>query len=289
MARSHHKQRQHLPWHGDATTKNSCASMVQRKWMSQLLFSNDPSIDQYNAVPIFCHCFVMDHRDDIRCETAAARGDLEALKQARCDGCPWDERTCSSAAGGDHLDVLQWARQNNCPWDSGTCCEAAEGGHLEVLQWARQNGCPWGSWTCARAALGGHLEVLQWAHKNGCGWDSWTCSWATRGGQLEVLKWACENGCPWDSRTCHWAASEGHVEILRWALKNGCEWDGISNILFDKVETLQLAYEHRVPYNISCRIRTNEECSAFFEGDYGEAWRNGDFGLPHYWKCYGIK
>ena len=51
------------------------------------------------------------------CSQWARTGDLEGLKVARQNGCPWNERTCAGAAQGGHLPVLQWARQNGCPWD----------------------------------------------------------------------------------------------------------------------------------------------------------------------------
>jgi len=105
------------------------------------------------------------------CSQRAQDGDLEGLKAARQNGCPWDEGTCTFAAEGGHLPVLQWARQNGCPWEEETCSGAAYGGHLSVLQWARQNGCPWNEETCASAAEGGHLPLLQWARQNGCPWE----------------------------------------------------------------------------------------------------------------------
>ena len=77
------------------------------------------------------------------CSQLALNGDLEGLKAARQNGCPWNTWTCSAAAYEGHLPVLQWAQQNGCPWDEATCSGAALNGHLHVLQWARQNGCPW--------------------------------------------------------------------------------------------------------------------------------------------------
>ena len=52
-----------------------------------------------------------------------------------------DERTCTSAALEGNLEVLKWAREQGCPWDEATC--AAKGGHFAVLKWAREQGCPW--------------------------------------------------------------------------------------------------------------------------------------------------
>ena len=60
-----------------------------------------------------------------------------------------------------NLEVLKWARANGCPWDEGTCAEVARNGHLEVLKWARAQRCPRGAGTCALTARGRHLEVLQ--------------------------------------------------------------------------------------------------------------------------------
>ena len=123
-----------------------------------------------------------------------------------------DSFLCVAAARSGQLEELKWARANFCPWDEETCCHAALGGHLEMLKWAIENGCPWDEETCCHAALGGHLDVLKWAIENGCPWDAGTCAYAAKGGHLEVLKWARENGCPWDEYTRQRAASRGYVE-----------------------------------------------------------------------------
>ena len=81
------------------------------------------------------------------------------------------ENVGGSAASGGDLEMLKWARENDCPWDKQTCADAAMGGHLEVLKWARENGCPWDERTCAFAAEGGHLEMLKWARENDCPWN----------------------------------------------------------------------------------------------------------------------
>ena len=47
------------------------------------------------------------------------------------------------AAKHGQLEILKWARANGCPWgNEKTCAFAAKGGHLAVLKWARENGCP---------------------------------------------------------------------------------------------------------------------------------------------------
>ncbi|CAB9521857.1 ankyrin repeat protein [Seminavis robusta] len=50
--------------------------------------------------------------------------------------------TCAFAAGHGQLEILKWARENGCPWNEDTCEMASSGGYLEVLKWAREHGCP---------------------------------------------------------------------------------------------------------------------------------------------------
>lgn len=67
----------------------------------------------------------------LRC---AENGDLDMLKFARENGCPWDEKTCMLAAENDNLDVLKWARENGGPWDESKCTFAAASCRLKILQ-----------------------------------------------------------------------------------------------------------------------------------------------------------
>ena len=104
-------------------------------------------------------------------ECAASCGQMESLKFAHENGCPWHVRVCRYAAGAGHLECLKFARENGCPWDATTCATAASWGRLESLKYAHENGCPWDEETCTRAAWGGHLECLKYAHENGCAID----------------------------------------------------------------------------------------------------------------------
>ena len=53
------------------------------------------------------------------------------------------EETCSYAAeDGDDLECLKYAHENGCPWNEETCAIAAQNGHLECLKYAHDNGCP---------------------------------------------------------------------------------------------------------------------------------------------------
>ena len=106
------------------------------------------------------------------------------------------EKIMEEIAKSGDLDIMKWARSQGCPFGRWTCAYAAKAGHLELLKWARSQGCRWDIWTCMYAAEGGHLELLKWARSQGCPWDEDTCSYAARGGHLELLKWARSQGCP---------------------------------------------------------------------------------------------
>lgn len=167
------------------------------------------------------------------CAEAARGGHFEMLKWAHAHGAPMDAFTCDGAAKGGHLDILQWARTHGAAWTgtasngtlhADTCAAAARGGYLKILQWARANGCPWDERACAYAVAGGQLETLRWLLANGCPWDEWSCYNAVKTGNLELLQWVRASGCLWSERVCSLAARHGHLEILQWARKNGCPW-----------------------------------------------------------------
>ena len=57
---------------------------------------------------------------------------LETLKSARANDCPWDEWTCYFAADYGHLEVLRWARANGAPLDEDTRRLTASKGYVET-------------------------------------------------------------------------------------------------------------------------------------------------------------
>jgi len=73
-----------------------------------------------------------------------------------------EPKYCASAAAAGQLDALRWAREHDCPWDDWTCAYAAAGGHLEVLQWARAHSCPWDGRTVAAPRHGRGGEPIQY-------------------------------------------------------------------------------------------------------------------------------
>lgn len=161
------------------------------------------------------------------CSAIARLGNLELLKWAREQGCPWDSSTCSAAARSGNLGMLQWLREdeNDCPWDEDTCLSAAKGGFVEVLKYAYENGCPAHSYECEFAAEGGHREVLEWSQQENrqytFKWSHWTCAVAAGAGHLELLQWLRANKCKWNWRTVDLARKGGHMDIVNWAEDNG--------------------------------------------------------------------
>jgi hypothetical protein len=67
-----------------------------------------------------------------------------------------------------NLEVLKWARENGCPWDWKTCAYAATSGRLDALKWARENGCPWSEDVYHNALRHEHSDILEWLKSNGC-------------------------------------------------------------------------------------------------------------------------
>jgi hypothetical protein len=46
----------------------------------------------------------------------AAMHSLDALHRVRCMGFPWNEQVCVIAACSGDLDMLRYAHENGCPW-----------------------------------------------------------------------------------------------------------------------------------------------------------------------------
>jgi hypothetical protein len=68
---------------------------------------------------------------------------LECLRYAHENGCPWNARTCTFAAISGNIDCLKYAHENNCPWNEETTNAAAEFGNVDCLKYAIENGCNW--------------------------------------------------------------------------------------------------------------------------------------------------
>ena len=80
-----------------------------------------------------------------------------------------------------NINLLKYAHKNGCPWGKDTCKFAAKNGHLD-----------WNNITIKKiinATSNGQLECLKYAHENGCQWDKNTCSHAAEKGHLECLKY----------------------------------------------------------------------------------------------------
>lgn len=100
------------------------------------------------------------------CPVAAFHGHLRALQLARSVQRQW-LNTCEAAAACGNLDVLKWARSQGCPWDYTTCLAAARNGHLHVLIWARAEGCRWKKSVFQGALDHYNHHINKWMLQNG--------------------------------------------------------------------------------------------------------------------------
>jgi hypothetical protein len=90
---------------------------------------------------------------------AVLRGNLECLKYAHENGCPWHERVCEAAAARGYLDCLKYllssffsplpllilifryAHENGCQWTEKTSLAAKAYSKFECLKYALDHGC----------------------------------------------------------------------------------------------------------------------------------------------------
>ncbi|AJF97612.1 ankyrin repeat protein [Pandoravirus inopinatum] len=115
-------------------------------------------------------------------------GRLECIVYARANGCPANNTPCYMAAARGDLDGLRQAREAGCPWDACVTVAAAGGGHRACLYYAHQQGCEWSKRVCVLAAARGALKILTYAHRHGCPYDfDDLVRAATRGGQRWCL------------------------------------------------------------------------------------------------------
>lgn len=180
------------------------------------------------------------------CSSAALSGQLEILKAAKRNGCPWTKDTTTNAAIAGHLEVFSWAVQNGCPtsndilyeayffkqskfvqdsvkvypWNPEISYIAACKGDLPFLKWMKTANKMRDERICSGAASGGHFEVLQWAKNEHFPWDE-TCASAAASGHLGILIWAREQGCPWGKDIGKKAAVRGQLEVVQWIHANG--------------------------------------------------------------------
>ncbi|CAI6356757.1 unnamed protein product [Macrosiphum euphorbiae] len=131
------------------------------------------------------------------CSEAVTHNHMDCLKLAHEIGIGWgDGQACTIAAETGNLEFLRYAKENGCPWDARTCTLAAKSGHLECLKYARENGCDWDVWTCAFASDSGQLECLMYARENGCPWDGMSYILAKSNGHSACMKYVLKDGLP---------------------------------------------------------------------------------------------
>ena len=184
---------------------------------------------------------ILDNTDRYCTEAAAEGGNLAVLQYLRELGYPWSRNLCLTAVVNGNLEVLKWAYLNDCPWNDSKMFPAAASSKrpsVDLYQFLFDKGCPLvEEKSFKKAGKIGNFEFIQFAQSKGSTeYDQWQNKWmiqgAIRTGRLDALEWSlgqfAEKGLvldkyrtdeQWIDRrlkycwTC-WAAEHGHVHIL---------------------------------------------------------------------------
>jgi len=109
----------------------SICMMVNKKW-NGILRGREIGIEVYGDVI------------RVAAEWAAYNGNMDLLKFAKINF--RESRLCEVSSRGGQLNTLKWARENGCPWDKNECLwniwtfSCVEiGDHQGILKWIREN------------------------------------------------------------------------------------------------------------------------------------------------------
>lgn len=105
---------------------------------------------------------------------------------------------CTSAAHGNQLEVLKWARENNCPWDNQVCLHAVKNNNFELLKWAIENDCVCNYSVCKHIIKYDRVEIFEWIMDNYVFGTSlkWEYDDMRKYGSLKIVKWLKERNFP---------------------------------------------------------------------------------------------
>lgn len=159
---------------------------------------------------------------------------LNLLKNKNTDNTMEDFVSVTNAAArhGD-IELLKWAIEENCPWHYYTMVQCIEGKvPANEMECMLQLSCPWNPLTTSVAALNGRYDVLDMVQRLDLEWDQDTLTGLLQG--MEILKdtqttdirkqlvqmCITESGCKWDSndRYLNFTAliNIGDVDFLEW-------------------------------------------------------------------------
>ncbi|PNH02875.1 Ankyrin repeat domain-containing protein, partial [Tetrabaena socialis] len=169
------------------------------------------------------------------CAWAASRPDaLNRLTWLRGRGYPWDWQATNSAAAAGNLDALRYLLAEGCPVQGDTLVPAARAGQLASLQTLHAHNSIFTVWDFAFvcAARGGHMPVVAWlleqqlvsiAYLQQC---HYLLSEAAQSGSVELMAWLRDRGCLWREDNFFCAAETGSEEALEWLVAQGCPMPG---------------------------------------------------------------
>ena len=179
------------------------------------------------------------------CSTAASKGTLDVLREARAIGCPWGNTAINACRNGQ-LQLLQWAhgpfQSDRVQLNSRCYAVAAQYGHLDVIKFLREEKCGCDKKASYEAARFGQPRCLELLYEicveNEAQWKPHeVCTLAVSSERIDVLKtaWALEpavydaeyNQNPFLSfnvQPMQRAAYRGRIDMMEWLLNNGCPW-----------------------------------------------------------------
>jgi len=170
------------------------------------------------------------------CAVAAADGNVEFLRFARANGCPWDGNTLAAAARAASIPALRFALDARCPRTRlnapavDVCAEAASGGvrdgaSLRALRYLvehRREPIETED-VVVRAAGGGDLATFRYALDATLRRLVTAAALAAAGvaaagsGKTETLRFLRDAlGVAFEAASCEGAARGGHLHALRW-------------------------------------------------------------------------
>lgn len=83
--------------------------------------------------------------------SAGEKGNIEIIKYMHKNGCYLDIDFCGTIVLMANLELLKWARENKCPWDENTFYWATQSSIgqdfpndlIKILNYLKENNCPW--------------------------------------------------------------------------------------------------------------------------------------------------
>jgi hypothetical protein len=133
------------------------------------------------------------------------------------NGCPFIH-SANDLALTANLDVIKLAHEQGCPFNSLVTFYAAAENNGDLLKWAYENGIPFHERTYTELVMhkDDAKETLEWAVAHGCKVSPNLGEYAIMTNDFELLRFAFTNGCKINIHNILHLIHHGSVNILRW-------------------------------------------------------------------------